>query len=349
MSDRDKGLQPALMDVFPNNISMSCAMHIKANVAQRFGQACSKNVINIAKTYSLRYASHLIDQVRRIKPEAAVYIDSITDLWRSSDWVLPGRNSLDRTRAMPPRYGIVTSNTSESVNNMLKPARHVGWLDSLDIIINIMSTRIYKCRMEWITKPPNEVVGRVQQIVQMRWEACNHLTVIELNVRDGIFMVGDNKVCVTERNGDATVVNDVAATPVVLGSRSATHSVKPALRECTCGAWQDLLYPCRHACAVYKHHYHKSMHDMTKMVHPFYRYESVHKLYVDNVFPVCMDNLKHDGVTKPPLVRGRQTGRPRTKRIRRRSEVVDSSASKVQCSLCRQHGHNKRTCTSDET
>ena len=122
MSDRDKGLQPALMDVFPHNISMACAMHIKANVGQRFGQACSRNVvlINIAKSYSVWYASYLIEQVRRIKNEAAVYIETITDTWRSSDWLLPGRNPLDPTRVMPPRYGIVTSNTSESVNNMLK-------------------------------------------------------------------------------------------------------------------------------------------------------------------------------------------------------------------------------------
>jgi hypothetical protein len=271
MSDCDKGLQPALMDVFPNNISMACAMHIKANVAQRFGQACSRNVINISKTYSVRYASYLIEQVRRIKPEAAEYIDSITDLWRSADWLLPpGRNSLDPTQVMPPRYGIVTSNTSESVNNMLKPARHVGWLDAIDIIINIMSTRIYKCRMQWITKPPNELVGRVQQIIQFRWEASVHSTVIELNQRDGIFIVGDNKVPVVETTVDANMVNDAAAMPVALGSRSATHTVKPAMRECTCGAWQDLLYPCRHACAVYKHHYHKTfLHNMMDLVHLF--------------------------------------------------------------------------------
>ena len=343
MSDRDKGLQPALTEVFPNNISMSCAMHIKANVAQRYGQACSRDVINIAKSYSIRYASYLIDQVRRIKPEAAEYIDTIADLWRSSDWLLPGRNSLDPTQVMPPRYGIVTSNTSESVNNMLKPARDVGWLDSIDIIIDIMSTRIYKCRMEWITKPPNEVVSRVQQIIQMRWDASTQSTVVELNQTDGIFRVSDS------RNDDVTVVNDAAATPVVLGRRSATHTVNPGLHECTCGAWQDLLYPCRHACAVYRHHYRKTFQDMMELVHPFYKYKSVHKLYEDNMFPVCMDNLKHDGVTKPPLVCGRQAGRPRTKRIRRWSEIVDPSASKVQCSLCRRRGHNKRTCTSQET
>ena len=163
-------------------------------------------------------------------------------------------------------------------------------------------------------------------------------------------MVHNNKVPVMQRNVDATVVNDAAASSVMLGSRSAAHTVMPALHSCTCGAWQDLLYPCCHACAVYKHHFNKSVHDVMDLVHPFYRYKSVHKLYEENVFPVCMDNLKHDGITKPPSVRGLQAGRPRIKQIRRRSEVVDPSTSKVQCSQCHQHGHNKRTCGgSDET
>jgi hypothetical protein len=30
--DRDKGLQPALKEVFPDNIEMSCTKHIEANV-----------------------------------------------------------------------------------------------------------------------------------------------------------------------------------------------------------------------------------------------------------------------------------------------------------------------------
>ena len=54
MSDCDKGLQPALAEVFPNNFAMSCAMHIKSNVVQRFGQASARQIITIAKTYSAR-------------------------------------------------------------------------------------------------------------------------------------------------------------------------------------------------------------------------------------------------------------------------------------------------------
>ena len=50
ISDRDKGLKPALKAVFPDKFEMSCAKHIEGNVAQKFGKQCSKYVLAIAKT-----------------------------------------------------------------------------------------------------------------------------------------------------------------------------------------------------------------------------------------------------------------------------------------------------------
>jgi hypothetical protein len=51
------------------------------------------------------------------KPAAADYIENINgDLWQSTDWM-----SYER-EIPPPRYGIVTSNTSECVNNMFGKA-----------------------------------------------------------------------------------------------------------------------------------------------------------------------------------------------------------------------------------
>jgi hypothetical protein len=40
VSDRDKGLKPALKEVFPTNLEFSCAKHIESNVTQRFGKQC---------------------------------------------------------------------------------------------------------------------------------------------------------------------------------------------------------------------------------------------------------------------------------------------------------------------
>jgi len=122
VSDRDKGLKPALRDVFPSNHEMSCAKHIEANVSQKYGKQCGKYVIAIAKSFSTRHSSELLDTIRAIKATAATYLEDITRsgiLWQSTQWLNPNPY-------LPPRYGIVTSNTSESVNNKFAEARNLG-------------------------------------------------------------------------------------------------------------------------------------------------------------------------------------------------------------------------------
>ena len=136
------------------------------------------------------------------------------------------------------------------------------------------------------------------------------------------------------------------STPV--GARNAVHTARPTTSECTCGLRQDYLVLCRHACAVLKQHCQMTWEDIQNVhVHPYYTCGSLHQLYSKNIFQACLDNLEYDGMTYPPLVRGRAAGRPKSKRMRRRSEYADPSESKVWCSACKERrGHNKRTCTS---
>jgi hypothetical protein len=63
MSDRDKGLKPALHEVFPRNLAVSCAKHIQANVKAHNGQQCAWYVIQLRRhcrrenqaTYSIEF------------------------------------------------------------------------------------------------------------------------------------------------------------------------------------------------------------------------------------------------------------------------------------------------------
>jgi hypothetical protein len=58
-----------------------------------------------------------------------------------------------------------------------------------------------------------------------------------------------------------------------------------------------------------------------------------------------MDTLTPDGVTLPPrLSTKRGTGRPKKKRIRKRSRFSDDPELSIKCSYCREKGHNIRTC-----
>ena len=80
ISNRDKGRQPVLGDVFPDNTNLLCVKHVEANVKQRFGAQCAKYVFGIAKTFSTQQQKCFIDQVRKLKPAAASYIEQIDGL-----------------------------------------------------------------------------------------------------------------------------------------------------------------------------------------------------------------------------------------------------------------------------
>ena len=94
-------------------------------LCKRYGQECARPIIAMAKSFSSRYVDYLLEKVRACEPAVADYIANIEELWQSTYW-----NSCKR-QLLPPRYGIVTSNTSECVNSMFGEARDLGWLEAV--------------------------------------------------------------------------------------------------------------------------------------------------------------------------------------------------------------------------
>ncbi len=162
VSDRDKGLGPALRDVFRQNRELICAEHIEANVSQKYGKLCGQYVVAMATSFSTRYSSKLLDNIQAMKEAAATYLEGITMsgiLWQSTQW-------LNADPCLPPRYGIVTSNTSECVNNWFAEARNLGWPEALEKILDIMSSHICACRSKYQRRKDWDVVPRVAQILK---------------------------------------------------------------------------------------------------------------------------------------------------------------------------------------
>ena len=333
ISDRDKGLKPALKLVFPDKYEMSCAKHIEANVAQKFGKQCARYVCAIAKTFSTRRSTRLFDEIRKVKPDAVKYLEDLTNagvLWRSTQWY-------SAPTSMPPRYGIVTSNTSEAVNNMFYDARDCGWLDAVNKLVDIMSTRICTCRAKYMERHGSEVVPRVAQMLKKRWDAAASMTVLELEAGCGDFKVVEPS-SLAEDSEDVLLVTGN-------GGQDRINIVKPDLQWCSCGVWQDFLYPCRHAYAVFRKWKEKEfMYVLMNLVHPYYTFEFVQSSFTNNIYPVCLETIEHDGETKEPPLPKQQPGRPKTKRLRKRSKYVELEESPIICSICGKRGHNRRTC-----
>ena len=110
ISDRCKGLKVALNEEFPENLSTSCAFHLKGNVASKFPGGASKYVLPIAKTFSSRQENELFAKMEQCNPGSSVYLKrEPAECFRNTEWV-------QSRRSLPRRFGIVTSNASESTN-----------------------------------------------------------------------------------------------------------------------------------------------------------------------------------------------------------------------------------------
>ena len=157
---------------------MSCAKHIETNVTQRFGRMCGRHVMTMAKIYSQHYYDQVLDVIRQSKPQAANYIENISSngiFWSNLQWT----NS-DAT--LPPRFGIVTSNTSKSVNSMFNSAQDLPWMDALEKMVGIVMVRkrICSCRKKYALFPDSDVVGPAEGLIKTRWEATSSMSVMEL-------------------------------------------------------------------------------------------------------------------------------------------------------------------------
>ena len=132
LSDRQKGLSAALASVFPK-----CALHIQRNVFQRFGLNAATHNCTIAKTYTVIQEENLFQSIK--KEEAVDNLKTVIrpNQWRSAEWV---------DMSLPPRYGMTTSNISESANSMIDMGRRGTWLDCMHELISIMVLKIVKLR-----------------------------------------------------------------------------------------------------------------------------------------------------------------------------------------------------------
>ena len=130
-------------------------------------------------------------------------------------------------------------------------------------------------------------------------------------------------------------------------SPTIRYKIDVVNKTCDCGEWQDHGVPCIDAIAYFKLHKHMLLQNMLfEEVDWHYTYEHERCLLKNNIVPVCMERLYHDGSTLPPMASTkRTTGRPKKQRIRKRSRWAhDPEKSNIKCSGCHQRGHNIRTC-----
>ena len=86
-----------------------------------------------------------------------------------------------------PRFGIVTSNTAESVNSMFNAAQDLPCMDALDKIIDVMIRRICACRKKYEQNDAFVIRPSAERIMNSRWEATVAISVMELEAGSGVY------------------------------------------------------------------------------------------------------------------------------------------------------------------
>ncbi|KAG7374672.1 MULE transposase domain containing protein [Nitzschia inconspicua] len=140
---RQKGLIQALQQVFPDNHHCFCSVHIARNVEKEVGKQVAKHVHALSATFSKRESDELMAKltVNAISARGKKYFEGISaNQWRSTAWV--------DDPTLPPRFGIVTTNMSESVNSLVGDARDGSWLECTNDIVRKMLNRICSLREE---------------------------------------------------------------------------------------------------------------------------------------------------------------------------------------------------------
>ena len=262
ISDQDKGLGKSMEEILPNNLSLNCVYHIQKNVEQKYGKRCAAHVTSVGKSYSTREEELHLNAIKNLNKSAFEYLQKIDKkTWRSTEWV-------QSDNRLPPRYGIRTSNSSESVNSMLDEARNLPWMDCIEWIVSRMCENISEKRMKHKAEDPSKLAPKIHQILEKRW---NDVTATSTRISER--EEGSFEYTVREER-ISTIGNTIAS------SRVAIHLVKPNGKWCSCGKWQDYKFPCRHALfyfKVIKENILQTVED--EYTHDFYKYKSIHNLY----------------------------------------------------------------------
>ena len=127
-------------------------------------------------------------------------------------------------------------------------------------------------------------------------------------------------------------VFDVQSRPGV----DASRIVDLEKRECACMKFQDLGYPCKHACAAAL----LAGGDIPSLCIDERRVGALRRVYEFGIIPIDMETIPLIPI-EPPLIK-RQAGRPKVKRIPRRDE--DRPKKIHDCSTRGETGHDKKTC-----
>ena len=299
ISDRCKGIDNGVADFLPRAAHSFCAFHIRQNMA-KYGKAAADFVWKLANASTVNEYDQAMAALQRISPAAHAYLAEIP----KEHWV--------RAFFPMPRYGHVTSNIAESMNSTLRDCRKRPPLTLFVKAVRKINATFAEKREKYAAGNATDIVENVFAEIVANTEAGRQL--LATSVFGPVFEVKSSVP------GNASRIVDLER------------------RQCSCMMFQDLGYPCAHACSAAL----LAGVDIPSLCIDERRVGTLRTVYEFGIIPVDIENV-HPIPLEPPLVR-RQAGRPMVNRIRRRDEEPSPPKRLYTCKLCGKPGHTKKTC-----
>ncbi|XP_052624980.1 uncharacterized protein LOC128132443 [Lactuca sativa] len=316
VSDRQKGIIPAIAKVFPNAEHRWCLRHIHENMKLQWrGEEFRDHLWRCATHTTIRHFERSMDEFKDFSAEAHEWLSKIPPVyWARSHF--SGRAHSD----------CLLNNLCEVFNSKLEHGRDKPIITCLEYI------RVYLMKRHCI--------------VQKEIDKCKSLlTPTATTILDTIktaaskyraLFCGSGKYQVTGMMFDQYVVNLKEGT-------------------CSCRYWEITGIVCRHGvCVIWEHIQNGEKAQQPEYwVHPCYKLETWRAMYCNKIDPIngrSMWPKSRCPTTLIPPTHHTQVGRPKKKRRRAIDEASNQSKKlsrkflTVTCSKCHNKGHNSRTC-----
>jgi hypothetical protein len=294
ISDRDKGLVPALAKVAPEIIHFYCFRHLMENFNKKFKCKTLRNLAwKVARSRTKIEFQNSTEELKQMNKAALQWLMDIpVEKWSVLHSPLP-------------RFGVYTSNNVESINAALKATRK---LPILDLLIDIE---------RYVGSKWSENVTKANE-----WDLYtkNAESRVEKALRHA------NDTIVTKNSSTTFLVQVKRITEVPL-----VFAVDLNQREemCTCRYDKDMGAPCVHVLMCLKHM--NKLNNMANLFHSLWKKETFQLAYKEeeqhHILPFVMKEVLMESTCAAPEI-SKKKGRPKKKRHESQQASVALSQKK---------------------
>ncbi|KAI3510380.1 hypothetical protein L1887_17323 [Cichorium endivia] len=318
ISDRHQGIIHAMTNLQewkePLAYHRFCLRHIRSNLMKRYKNLSLKRFCwAIGSTTQKRKFTKYMKEIKAINLEAWKYLRQID----KSKWCL----LYDKNH----RWGFLTTNISESMNNALRGARQLPIKACIDLTFN-RTVQLFIKHSDTAMKCNTPLPSRMWRLFVSRDTHAQSHTLSEFDYNEGVYRI------VTRSR--------------INGTCGITHTIRYFQHTCTCGKWQMERFPCSHALAVCRHRGDNPV-SIVNVVYTSVTYKQQYNVgftplphaeyWLDSNWAIEADYSK--------LCTAR--GRRRASRIRNEMDIRHPDEPR-RCGLCHQPGHNRKNCLNSQ-